>query len=118
VYFINMSTITHPNLTELRQNAGLTMRELARQLKVHHTTVLQWEKVGKISKAEFIPLASEILGVTIEELLGLPKPRRTVAPGGKLGQLFRAVSELPRSQQQRISGTVEDMLLAQQAKAQ
>jgi len=57
---------------------------------------------------------SSLLGVTIEELLGQPKPRKLATPGGKLGQVFRKVSELPRRKQQRI---VEVMLTAQKAKA-
>lgn len=108
----------HINLSSMRENVGLTVRELARQLNTNHTNVINWERAGWITKTEFVAPLSSILGVTIEELLALPKPRRSVAPGGKLGQVFRAVSELPRSQQQRILGTVEDMLLAQQAKAQ
>lgn len=118
VYFISMSTISdiRVDLVELRENAGLTVRELARQLDIHHTTILQWERAGKVAKAEFLVPLSEILGVTIEELLGQPKPRRAMAPGGKVGQVFRQVSELPRRQQQRIVAVVEDMLTAQRAK--
>lgn len=105
------------DLAELRENAGLGVRELARQLGTHHTTILKWEAAGRVSKAEYLVPMSEILGVTIEELLGQPKPRRAVAPGGKLGQVFREVSELPRRRQQRIVEVVEDMLAAQKAKA-
>ena len=108
--------LNYPNLTSLRENAGLGVREFARQLSVHHTTVMKWEKAGHILKADHIPLASEILGVTAEELLGIPKSRNSNNPGGKLGKAFREVSELPRSQQQRALAMLEDMLLAYQAK--
>jgi transcriptional regulator with XRE-family HTH domain len=105
------------DLAGLRENAGLTVRALARELGINHTTVLKWERTGKVAKAEFLVPMSEILGVTIEELLGQPKPRRATAPGGKLGQVFREVSELPRRKQQRIVEVIEDMLTAQKAKA-
>jgi len=116
-----MNITTEPSkaavdLVELRENAGLGIRELGRQLGVHHTTLLKWEAAGKVAKAEYLMPMSQILGVTIEELLGQPKPRRAVAPGGKLGQVFREVSELPRRRQQRIVEVVEDMLTAQRAK--
>ena len=119
VYFVSMSNLSDQSvdLVELRENAGLGVRELARQLGVNHATVLKWEAAGKVAKAEFLIPMSEIFGVTIEELLGQPKPRRAVAPGGKLGQVFREVSELPRRRQQRIVEVVEDMLTAQRAKA-
>ena len=105
------------DLAELRENAGLTVRGLARELGINHSTLLQWERTGKIAKAEYLVPMSEILGVTLEELLGQPKPRRTTAPGGKAGQVFRELSELPRSQQQRIVAVVEDMITAQKSKA-
>jgi len=104
------------DLVALRENAGLGVRELARQLGIHHTTILKWETAGKVAKADYLIPMSEILGVTIEELLGHPKPRRATAPGGKLGHVFRQVSELPRRQQQRIVDVVEDMVTAQLSK--
>ena len=105
------------NLTKMREDAGLTVRGLAIELGISHTAVLKWEKAGKVHKTDFLMPLSQIFGVTIEELLGQPTPRRNAAPGGRLGQVFREVAELPRSQQQRIVATVEDMLIAQKAKA-
>lgn len=119
VYFISM-TKTEDSLVDLvalREAAGLTVRGLARELGINHTTVLKWEQTGKVAKTEFLIPMSSLLGVTIEELLGQPKPRKSAAPGGKLGQVFREVSELPRRKQQRIVEVVEDMLTAQKAKA-
>ena len=105
------------DLTKMREDAALTVRGLAAQLGISHVAVLKWEKAGKVAKTEFLVPMSQILGVTIEELLGQPNPRRNAAPGGKLGQVFREVSELPRSQQNRIISFVEDMLTAQKAKS-
>jgi|688.fasta_scaffold735253_1 transcriptional regulator with XRE-family HTH domain len=119
VYFVYMNLKETPfvDLTKMRENAGLTVRGLASQLGISHVAILKWEKVGKVTKTEFlIPMAS-ILGVTIDELIGRPEPRKSAAPGGKLGQVFREVSELPRSQQNRIISFVEDMLTAQKSKA-
>ena len=53
---------------------------------------------------------AKALGVTVEELLGQPKPRRTGNPGGKLGQVFEAVSKLPRRQQQKVIEMAEGFL--------
>ena len=50
------------------------------------------------------------LGVTVEELLGQPKPRRVVSPGGRLNQAFQRVAKLPRRQQQKIAEVVEGFL--------
>ena len=57
---------------------------------------------------------AKALGVTVEELLGAPKPRRAAAPGGRAGRVFEAVSRLPRRQQDKIVDVVE-ALVAQHA---
>ena len=115
VYFISMSENSEPfvDLVKLRENTGLSLRGLARELGINHATVLKWERSGRVAKTEYlIPLAS-ILGVTVDELLGQPKPRQSSSPGGgKLGQVFREVAELPRRKQQRIVEVVQDMLTA------
>jgi transcriptional regulator with XRE-family HTH domain len=119
VYFISMPTTESlpVDLVQMRENARLTVRGLARELGINHTTVLKWEQTGKVAKTEFLVPMASILGVTIEELLGQPTPRRSAAPGGKLGQIMREVSDLPRRKQQRIIEVLEDMVTAQKAKA-
>lgn len=119
VYFANMikAQKTTVNLTELRENAGLGVRELARQLNIHHTTILQWERASKVTKTEFLVPMAAILGVTVEELLGQERPKRYGGPGGKLGQVIKRVSELPRRQQDRVIDIFETVLAGQQTKA-
>lgn len=104
------------HLTKLRNDAGLTVRELARQVGTNHTTVMYWERVGKVGKTEFVLPMAKALGVTVEEVLGEPRPRKTITAGGRMGQLFEEASRLPRSKQQRIVGVVE-ALLAQEGAA-
>lgn len=53
---------------------------------------------------------SKALGVTVEELLGEPKARRAATPGGKTRQVFDAVSQLPRRQQQKIVEVVQALV--------
>ncbi len=98
---------TQTQLTELREQAGLTVRELARQIGTSHTNVMYWERTGKVAKAEFLLPIANALGVTIEEVLGEPRPRKTVIAGGRMGQLFDAASRLPRSQQSKIISVLE-----------
>lgn len=94
-------------LTALREAASLTVRELARQVGVQHTSILYWESTGNLPRSEVLIPMAKALGVTVEELLGEPKPKRIVGPGGRLGQVFEEAAKLPRRQQQKVAEFVE-----------
>ena len=101
----------------MREAAGISQRELARQLDVHHSNVGFWERTGTAPRASLLPQMAEILGVSVEDIIGSEdKPKRQAMPGGKLGRVFTEVAELPRRQQDRIVAVVEDMLVARKAK--
>jgi len=109
VYFTSMPEveISESHLRQLRERAGLSVRELARQIDTHHTNVSYWERTGRIGKSEFLAPVAQALGVTVEEVLGLPRSKQGPTPGGRLGQIFEAASRLPRRQQQKIIEFVE-----------
>jgi transcriptional regulator with XRE-family HTH domain len=94
-------------LRELREAAGLSVRELARQIGEQHTNVLFWESSGKLPRSNVLLPMAKALGVTVEELLGEPRPKRVVSPGGRARQLFEAVSKMPRRQQEKILDILE-----------
>jgi transcriptional regulator with XRE-family HTH domain len=98
------------HLRDLRERAGITVRELARQLDIHHTNIVYWEKTGRVAKVELLPQLAAILGVSVEEVLGQPRPKRSPVTPGKLGQVFEAASKLPRRQQQKILEFVEPFI--------
>jgi transcriptional regulator with XRE-family HTH domain len=103
LYFPSMShEVPKVDLAGMRERAGLTRREFARRLETSHTNVNAWEKAGWITKAEFLVPAASILGVTLEDLLGLPKKRKNPVPGGKLGQSYVQAAKLPRSKQEKV----------------
>lgn len=116
VYFMNMSEEVDSHLKQLRENTGLGLREVARQLDVVHTKLHHWEKTGKITEPEAIVSLAAIYHVSVEEVLGQKKPKPNIAPNSKLSRLFSEVSKLPRRRQQRIVDVVEDMLTAQLSK--
>lgn len=94
----------------LREAAGLSVRELARQIDESHTNVSYWERSGQIPRSNVLAPLAKALGVTVEQLLGQPKPPRAPAPGGKLRQAFEAVSQLPRRRQDEILKVVNALL--------
>ncbi len=100
-------------LRKLRKAAGLTVRELADQVGVQHSNIVFWENNDKLPRSEVLLPMARALGVSVEELLGAPKPKRNGAPGGRVGHTFQQVAKLPRRKQAKILDVV-DALLAQQ----
>lgn len=100
-----------------REQAGLSQKQLAANLGVSSNVLSWWEREPVALRPDQIAALASALEVGADFLLGLdvPKPRAT-GPAGKARLLFDRVSRLPRSQQQRILATVEDMLIAQSTK--
>jgi len=92
----------------MREAAGLTQQQLAQRIGVEQSTIAFWERGAKVPRSDVLPKLATALGVTIETLLGVskPKPRQPVAKG-RLQQLFEAASHLPRRQQRKIIDMVE-----------
>lgn len=74
--FLIMKKSQKPYLTRLRENAGLSLRELANLLKTHWTNLAYWERSGRPPKSDLLLPMAKILGVNVEELLGVPKPAK------------------------------------------
>ena len=105
------------HLRKIREASGLSIRELARQLEQQPTNISFWERTGKLPKSEVLIPMAKALGVSVEELLGEPKPRRTKTPGGRLGQTFETLGQLPRRKQAKILDVVEALLAQEEAQA-
>jgi transcriptional regulator with XRE-family HTH domain len=108
-----MSAAKQPSrLRQLREAAGLSVRELARQIDQQHTNVSFWERTGSLPRSNVLVPMAAALGVTVEELLGHDKPSRVTNPGGKVRSVFERVQKLPRRQQEKIVEVVEALLKA------
>jgi transcriptional regulator with XRE-family HTH domain len=98
---------TVSRLKVFREAAGLSQRELARQIDQDQSNVRYWETSGNLSRSDVLLPMAKALGVTVEELLGESRPKRVVSPGGRSRQLFEAVSKMPRRQQEKILDILE-----------
>lgn len=99
-------------LRQFREAAGISLRELARQINEQPTNVSFWERTGTLPRSNVLVPIAQALGVTVEELLGEAKPSRATNPGGKVRHVFAQVQRLPRRQQQKIVEVVEALLKA------
>lgn len=100
-----------------RERLGLSQAELATQLGTSQKVIAYWERNPVALRADQLTSLATALQVTPEELLGERPPKsRNGGPVGKARRLFEAVSALPRHQQQRILGVIEDLLAAHRQK--
>jgi transcriptional regulator with XRE-family HTH domain len=98
-----------PNLKELRERAGLSMRQLGKLVGEDHSNIRYWERTGKIPRSDVLIGFSKALGVSVDELLGQPQ-KGIPKLGGHLGEVFRQVAELPRRRQQNVIKVVEALV--------
>jgi putative transcriptional regulator len=96
-------------LRSLRVAAGISQRELARALGVHHSNVGYWERSGVIPRSDVLAPMAKLLGVSVEVILGEnPKAKSaSAAPAGRARLAFDAVTKLSRSEQEKILSVVE-----------
>ena len=98
------------NLKVLREAAGLSIRELARQIGQDHSNIRYWERTGNLPRSNLLIPMAAALGVTVEQLLGEDKPKRVLSPAGRMRQLFDQASKLPRGKQEKIVAILEPFI--------
>jgi transcriptional regulator with XRE-family HTH domain len=100
-------------LLAARQQAGLSQIQIADKLGITQQTYAGWERRTTALKPEYISKLAAILNVSVEYLLGHENGgKQKGGPIGKARRVFEEVSRLPRHQQQRILGIVEDLIAA------
>lgn len=60
------------NIRSYRKKNDLTQEALADRLGVTYLSVSRWEKGATYPDLELLPAISEILGISVDELLGMP----------------------------------------------
>lgn len=98
-------------LHALREQAGLSQQQLAERLDMTQRAYAYWERNPVALRPDQLQKLAEALGVSVEELLGESASRkRGNGPAGKMRRLFDAASQLPRSQQQKITAILEPFI--------
>ncbi len=110
------TTVQKSHLKQLREATGMSQRELARQIGQDQSNIRYWESTGKPPRSDTLIPMAQALGVSVEELLGRPKPKRNGKPGGRLGEIIERVSVMPRRQRQRMVDMLETIVTGEEAK--
>ena len=92
--FYDASMAKVSSLKSFREAAGISQRELARQIGQDASNIRYWENSGNLPRSDVLIPMAKALGVTIEELLGEARPRRAPVAGGRMGQVFQRAGQL------------------------
>jgi transcriptional regulator with XRE-family HTH domain len=99
----------------MREEAGLSQRELADKLGITQRALSWWEREPVALRPEQVAQLATALGVSTDHLLGVPTAKkRGSGPTGKARRAFEAVSKLPRHHQQKIVDVVETFVAGHQ----
>ena len=107
----NKRTELGERIVRARERRGISQYELAELMGVSQQSVAAWERKVSSIRSDTLTKLVTLLEISADELLGLKAPRSS-GPSGRLRQVFEEASKLPRRQQQRIVGVVEDMIVA------
>lgn len=98
-----------------REALGLSQAQIADKLGITQPSYALWERDAVALRPDQLAQLAAILQVSVDELVNGQELQRRASGGpvGKARRIFEEVSRLPRHQQQRIVGVVEDMIAAQ-----
>lgn len=102
-------------IAQARKDQGITQQTLADQLGIAQQTLAHYE-VGRLRvPASMLPSLAQVLGLTVEELLGQPQVKASLkrGPAPKLQQHMERISRLPKPQQRFVIQVLESVLAQQ-----
>jgi transcriptional regulator with XRE-family HTH domain len=97
-------------LVELRRAQGLTQAQMAELLGISQQQVACCEKGQRRVSVDLLPQWARLLGVTMEELLGLEPQSARRGPTPKLQQQLERISRLPRAKQRIVMEMLDGVL--------
>ena len=99
-------------LVELRTKAELSQVQLAQAVGLPQRTIANYETIANYIPSSVLPSLADALGVSIEEIIGLPAPKGGKrGPKSRLEKQFEELQRLPKSEQE-LAAQVLSRLLA------
>jgi transcriptional regulator with XRE-family HTH domain len=99
-------------VAQLRKDQGLTQTQLAERLGIAQQTLAHYE-VGRLRvAASMLPTLAQVLGSSVEELIGQAPARAggKRGPAPRLQQQLERLSALPKPKQRAVMEVLESML--------
>lgn len=98
-------------IAQLRKERNLTQQQLAERLGIAQQTLAHYE-VGRLRvAASMLPVLAQMLGTSLEELLGQPvRAAGKRGPSPRLQQQLVQLSALPKAKQRAVMEVLEGVL--------
>lgn len=102
-------------LARLRKARGFTQTELGDQLGLSQRLMSYYEHEGGRPPGHLLPRLAEILGVSVDVLLGVEQAKEPPPPKhSRLWRKLRAIEELPEADRKAVLRFVDALLARQQ----
>ena len=117
---IDLLTVTHDEknffievgsrIVACRQEMNWSQQHLGEVIGVPQQTVANYETARLRVPASLLPKLAQSFGVSVDELLGVPKPASKRGPAPKLAQHMERISQLPKPKQRFVMEVIESVL--------
>ena len=99
------------HLASLRKQAGLSQADLAQIVGIPQRTVSFYERQAEHLPSNLLPKLAEVLGVSLEELLGVKEvSEKRRGPQPKIELQFEKIRCLPQKRQKFVSQVIDELL--------
>lgn len=120
VYIVGMAKSTDRDrtalgkrLAALRQKAGLSQAQLAQAVGLPQRTIANYETIANYIPSTALPSLADALGVSIEELLGLPGGKNgRRGPKSRLEKQIDQLRRLPKKDQELAEQLLDRLLVS------
>lgn len=99
-------------IAQARKDQGLTQQQVADELGIAQQTLAHYESGRLRLPASMLPVLAQMLGQTVDELLGQEKAKGKRGPTPRLQQQIDRISQLPKTKQLFVMEML-DMVIAQ-----
>lgn len=105
-------------LARLRKSSGFTQVEFAQQMGATQRMVTYWESEGGRPPGHLLPRMADVLGVSIDALLGQEKIKAAPPQYSRFWRKLREVEKLPEADRKAVLRFVDALLAKQKFESQ
>ena len=97
-------------MTQIRKSKNLKQSDVASALGINQQNYSHYEQGLRVIPLKRVSALADILGVAVEEILGLTEKKPKRGPTSQLENSFERVKRLPRPKQKEIINVVDALI--------